>query len=252
MTRIRIHSDLHLEFCEWTPPLVEADVVVLAGDIHVGLGGLEWMRRHFPSTPVIYVPGNHEFYGARLNDVLGALRDAANRLGIHLLDSAEIVLHGTRFLGAPLWTDFALYGSDEERIEQSMADAKRFMHDYRVIRYGAQGKFRPEHGQRIHEEQVQWLERRLAEPFDGPTVVVTHHLPHRQSIHSKWEGDPLNPGFASDLSRLVRPPVRLWVHGHTHESFDYQVNGTRVICNPRGYVPMQPNTAFDPKLVVEV
>jgi len=83
-------------------------------------------------------------------------------------------------------------------------------------------------------------------------VVVTHHLPHRQSIHSKWEGDPLNPGFASDLSRLVRPPVRLWVHGHTHESFDYQVNGTRVICNPRGYVPMQPNTAFDPKLVVEV
>ena len=252
MTRIRIHSDLHLEFSEWTPPPADADVVVLAGDIHVGLAGLEWMRRHFPDTPVLYVPGNHEYYGARLQDVRGALRDAAPRFGIHLLDADEIVIDGTRFLGATLWTDFALYGADEDRVAQSMADAKRFMHDYRVIRYGAQGKFRPEHGLDIHCQQLQWLERRLAEPFDGATVVVTHHLPHRQSIHPKYEGDPLNPGFASDLRHLVRPPVRLWVHGHTHESLDYVVSGTRVVCNPRGYIPMQPNVAFDPLLVVEV
>src|SRR5215468_9653459 len=100
MTTIRIHSDLHLEFSDWSPPPVAADVVVLAGDIHVGVGGLEWMRRHFPDTPVIYVPGNHEFYGARVHDVRVALRDAAVRLGIHLLDGQELVVAGTRFLGA--------------------------------------------------------------------------------------------------------------------------------------------------------
>jgi predicted phosphodiesterase len=252
MVRIRVHSDLHLEFADWLPPPVPADVVVLAGDIHNGVAGLQWMRRHFPEMPVVYVPGNHEFYGARIHDVQTALRAAADRLGIHLLDSSEIVLHGTRFLGTTLWTDFALYGADPERVEQSMADAKRYMHDYRVIRYGAQGKFRPEHALRLHQEQVQWLERKLVAPFAGATVVVTHHLPHPRSVHPKFEHDPLNPGFASDLTHVVRRPVQLWVHGHTHESLDYVVNETRVLCNPRGYVPMQPNHAFDPVLVVEV
>jgi Icc-related predicted phosphoesterase len=81
---------------------------------------------------------------------------------------------------------------------------------------------------------------------------VTHHLPHRLSIHRKYEEDGLNPAFTSDLDRLVRPPVALWIHGHTHESFNYEVNGTQVVCNPRGYMPIEQNAAFDPHLVVEV
>ena len=81
-------------------------------------------------------------------------------------------------------------------------------------------------------------------------MVITHHLPHAMSVHAKYAGDPLNPAFASDLSALVRQPVQLWIHGHTHESMDYQIDGTRVVCNPRGYLPQQPNTAFDPGLVV--
>ena len=108
--KIRVLSDLHLEFHAWTPPPADADVVVLAGDIHVGVGGIEWAREQFPTTPVIYVVGNHEFYGGQLNEVLAALREAADRLGVYLLDSDELVLDGTRFLGATLWTDFALYG----------------------------------------------------------------------------------------------------------------------------------------------
>jgi Icc-related predicted phosphoesterase len=99
---------------------------------------------------------------------------------------------------------------------------------------------------------VKWLERKLTEAFDGPTVVVSHHLPHRQSIHPKYQGNPLNPCFASDLARLVRAPVALWIHGHTHESMDYVVNGTRVVCNPRGYVPMEPNPSFDSMRVVDL
>ena len=111
--------------------------------------------------------------------------------------------------------------------------------------------FRPEHARQLHLAQTAWLEGKLIEMFDGPTVVITHYLPHRHSIHPKYKGDRLNPAFASDLSRLVRPPVKLWIHGHTHESFNYVVNGTRLVCNPRGYLPMEPNPAFNPRFVVE-
>jgi predicted phosphodiesterase len=250
--KIRILSDLHLEFLDWTPPAADADVVILAGDIHTGVRGMEWARRRFPDTPVIYVPGNHEFYGGRMQDVLTALRNEAPRFRVHLLDGDEVVLGGARFLGATLWTDFALYGSAPPELGRAMADAKYSTNDFRVIRYGDQGLFRPEHARDIHLGQVKWLADKLAEPFDGQTIVVTHHLPHRQSIHPKYEGDPLNPCFASDLAALVRAPVTLWIHGHTHESIDYVVNGTRVVCNPRGYLPMEPNLSFDSIGVVEL
>jgi len=249
--KIRVLSDLHLEFFDWVPPHVESDVVVLAGDIHSGVLGVEWARRQFPSTPVIYVPGNHEFYGGRLQDMLPALRSEARRFGVHLLDGDELVLEGARFLGATLWTDFALYGSARATIDRALADANHFMNDFRMIRHGG-GLFRPEHARDIHLGQVNWLAETLAKPFDGLTVVATHYLPHRQSIHPKYEQDQLNPCFASDLDHLVRAPVGLWIHGHTHESCDYVVNGTRVVCNPRGYLPMEPNRAFDSTWVVEL
>lgn len=249
--KIRVLSDLHLEFRDWTPPVVEADVIVLAGDIHVGLHGLAWAREQFPTTPVIYVVGNHEFYGGQMSEVLVTLREAAARLGVYLLDTDEVVLGGTRFLGATLWTDFALYGAGP-RLLQAMNDARQEMTDFRLIRHSRAELFRPEHAREIHLAQVRWLDGKLTEIFDGPTVVVTHYLPHRRSIHPKYEGDRLNPAFASDLERLVKPPVTLWIHGHTHESFDYALNGAHIACNPRGYLPMEPNPAFDPRFVIEV
>ncbi|HEY3654613.1 MAG TPA: metallophosphoesterase [Steroidobacteraceae bacterium] len=248
--KIRVLSDLHLEFRDWTPPAADADVIVLAGDIHVGVRGLEWAREQFPITPVIYVAGNHEFYGGQLKKVSAALRETADGLGVHLLDADELVLGDTRFLGATLWTDFALYGTGQ-RLLQAMNDAKQGMNDFRLIRHGDTGFFRPEDAREIHLEQVKWLEGKLIEMFDGPTVVITHYLPHRRSIHPKYERDRLNPAFASDLARLVKLPATLWIHGHTHESFDYVASGTRVVCNPRGYLPMEPNPAFDPRCVVE-
>jgi len=249
--KIRVLSDLHLEFAGWTPPPAHADVVVLAGDIHVGVRGIEWARRQFPALPVIYVIGNHEFYGGQLQQMSAALRETAERLDVNVLDAAELLIEGTRFLGATLWTDFALYGVGP-RLQQSMDDARRAITYFRAIRYGSTELFSPELAREMHLSQVKWLEDKLMEEFDGPTVVVTHFLPHRRSIHPKYEGDQFNPAFASDLARLVGPPVSLWIHGHTHESLDYVVNGTRVVCNPRGYLPMEPNFAFDPRFVVEV
>ncbi|MDB6088136.1 MAG: metallophosphoesterase [Gammaproteobacteria bacterium] len=250
--KIRIFSDLHLEFCDWTPPPAEADFVVLAGDIHCGTRGLKWARRQFPDTPVIYVPGNHEFHGGSLPEVLTALRKEAQRSGVQLLDGDEFIHGGIRFLGATLWTDYALYGSAPMELSRAMADASNAMYDFLAIRATGEEPFRPELARDIHRRQVKWLTTKLSEPFDGPTVVITHHLPHRQSIHPKYERDPLNPSFVSDLDHLVRAPVAVWMHGHTHESRDYVVNGTRVVCNPRGYLPMEPNLSFDSAKIVEL
>jgi predicted phosphodiesterase len=250
--KIRVLSDLHLEFEGWCPPTAEADVVVLAGDIHCGTSGLLWARETFPHSPIVYVPGNHEYYGRCLRGLSDSLRETANSLEIALLNGDEVVIGGVRLLGATLWTDFALHGSQTPEIARAMADAKRGMNDFNIIKHPESGIFLPEQAREIHLAHVQWIEGRLLNPFDGPTVVVSHHLPHPLSIHARYRGSCLNPAFASDLSRLLRPPVALWIHGHTHESCDYVLNGVRVMCNPRGYLPREPNPDFDPLLVATV
>lgn len=250
--KIRVLSDLHLEFQDWNPPAAEADVIVLAGDIHSGTRGIEWARLRFPITPIVYVPGNHEFYGREMGDALSDLHKAGRRFGVDVLHGRGIVIGGVRFLGATLWTDFALNGDDARSIARAMSDAKHGMSDFNIIRYGADELFRPEHARAMHFEQVGWIRETVADDFSGPTILVSHHLPHPRSIHRKYWGSALNPSFASDLSELMGPPVAVWIHGHTHESCDYVAEGTRVVCNPRGYGPFELNAAFDPILTIEV
>jgi Icc-related predicted phosphoesterase len=250
--KIRVLSDLHLEFQDWNPPDAEADAVVLAGDIHSGARGVEWARRQFPVLPIFYVPGNHEFYGRDIQETLSELQKTGRRFRVDVLHGRGVVIDGVRFLGATLWTDFALHGADPQSVARAMSDAKRGMGDFSLIRHGAHGSFRPEHARAMHLEQVCWIRERLADEFAGPTILVTHHLPHPRSIHRKYWGSTLNPAFASDLSHLVRSPLAAWIHGHTHDSCDYVEQGTRVICNPRGYAPFELNAAFDPILTIEI
>ena len=249
--KIHVLSDLHLEFQDWSPPKSDADIIVLAGDIHVGVRGVDWARRTFPLSPVVYAPGNHEFYGAHMGDLTEELLAQGRRLGVDVLDGRSVVIGDVRFLGATLWTDFALDGADPRSSSRAMVVARSGMNDFHIIRHGNRA-FRPEDARAIHLERVQWLRTKLADDFAGTTIVVTHHLPLQQSIHPKYRASDLNPSFASDLDDLMGPPVSLWIHGHTHESFDYFVKGTRVVCNPRGYFPMELNPAFDPMFILDV
>lgn len=249
--KIHVLSDLHIEFFDFKPSGVAADVVVLAGDILTESYGLGWARDAFPNIPIIYVLGNHEFYDARYEHVLHAARREASRLGIHFLEREEIVIGGVRFLGTTLWTDFEIDVPHQDA-KYSMWYADRSMSDFSLIRY-KDGMLHASDTREFHREARAWLIERIATPFAGKTVVVTHHLPHKASIDRQFHQHPLNPAFASDLSALVRPPVDLWIHGHTHCSCDYSpVEGTRVVCNPRGYGPSDLNPKFDPRFVVEI
>ena len=112
--------------------------------------------------------------------------------------------------------------------------------------------FTPEDSVHLHRTSVASLVNELEKPFDGPTVVVTHHVPATPSIADRYRNDPLNPAFASRLEGVIEKyQPELWIHKHTHVPCDYEIFGTRVLCNPRGY-PSQPQEKFSPALIVEL
>ena len=115
--------------------------------------------------------------------------------------------------------------------------------------------FTPEASAALFKRHAGWLESKLAEPYAGPSVVITHHAPSRKSIHPRFANSLMNACFVSDAERLIDGSrTRLWIHGHTHDSFDYLVNGTRVLCNPRGYAKngVNENPSFDANLLATI
>lgn len=265
--KLHILSDLHLEFGGWDAPVTDADVIVLAGDIGSHTHGLDWAvaQPAFAGKPILYVAGNHEFYGAELLGLrkqihlkAADLQAAGHR--IHVLDNAAMEIDGVRFLGATLWTDYRLFG-DGEAWSYAMKQAKHGLTDHSVIFYVDRGEtldsyamrsrlFLPEHAYRLNRTARNWLTQQLALPFTGKTVVITHHLPSRQSVAERFDADILSAAFASSLDSLVEQ-ADLWIHGHTHDAFDYYLGKCRVVCNPKGY-PREIGTGFRPDLVVTV
>lgn len=247
--RLYILSDLHLEFEPFTPPAVEVDVVILAGDVSTGRNGLKWALTAFPERPVIYVLGNHEFYGQKLQKLILELREMARGTNVHVLENESWTVGEVTFLGATLWTDFALNGNPVV----SEVVAQTGMNDYRRIRTLPNYKrLRPADTRQLHAQSRKWLEDELFRLKGRKVVVVTHHAPSPESIPMAFEGDAFNPAFTSDMKRFITETgARLWVHGHLHSPSDYRVGGTRVLANPRGY-PTEPRSGFQPGLVVEV
>ena len=246
--KLHILNDLHIEFEDFEPPATDADVVVLAGDIGVGVDGLRWAEIKFPDRPVIYVPGNHEFYHHDIALIDELKAQAPDH--IHVLDNDQVIINGVRFLGSVLWTDFALFGEADKYV--AMQQARQRMPDFSIIRNNGR-RFTPEDAIRQHTTSRDWLATMLADPFSGKTVVVTHHAPSSQSVHPRYAHDLLTPAFASNLETLMDGGrTALWIHGHMHESYDYEIYGSRVICNPRGYAPQALNPAFRPDFVVEI
>ncbi len=252
-----IFSDLHTEFDEPTSPLEVpvADICICAGDICDGgpARTVRYLGEHVSrSMPVVFVPGNHEYYRASIVEGLREALDVASEHypNVHVLSRRAVTLGGYRFVGATLWSDFNLYGN----MSWALYSAQNELNDYRKIKLSKEPfrRFTSGHasGQNLQDKYFIW--HRLEERNAEPTVVVTHHAPSILSLAPEFVGAPLTPSFVSNLEPDIAKyqPVA-WVHGHLHNRSDYTIVNTRVICNPRGY-PDEPVPDFDPSLVIDL
>jgi predicted phosphodiesterase len=296
--KLQVASDLHLEFLARFPgerlvsPDPNADLLLLPGDIANGFSAIK-LFADWP-VPVLYVAGNHEYYGNSWEQTRDDLKRAAQGTQVIFLDNnvADFSsfepwraahaqgLSRLRFLGCTLWTDYCLNTrpkTEPNSVQdlnpsldevtgraKAMRDAELGLNDHNAIR-SQQGRFTAAQALADHEQSRSWLKRELAKPFEGKTVVITHHAPHPRSVHPRYLAPGmahLNPCFASDLSGLLTG-ADLWLHGHVHDSFDYTVGACRVVANPAGYTGNRwtahtgadlefENPLFDRGLVIDV
>lgn len=266
--KFRLFSDIHLEMERWKHarpigehfhiPYLPDDhetILLLPGDIayldkpYMLLPFLARLNERFKK--VLFVPGNHEFYDGSLSHSVEKARPAIQMTGTILLDNQTCVIDNVLFIGSTMWTDF---GNNH----MIMFDAKSQMSDYRLIRTGGDGykhKVTPNDILARHNECRAYLMEQLEEghkgDYDG-VVVMTHHAPSHLSVEMRYAGDSMNGCYYSDLTYMMDLGPTLWVHGHTHTPFDYEVHQTRVMCEPRGYEPLGEYSGIDAEKVVDM
>jgi Icc-related predicted phosphoesterase len=254
--KIQIKSDLHKEtrphqFRASNPkhkPIMspDADVLVLAGDItnYIQRFSLHYELMQLDGRPVIYVPGNHEYYMCDLaNNVVPEIRAMYEDTHVHVLDRDSVEIDGVEFIGATLWSDL--------RSPVDALAAKGFLNDFRMP------GLTTDWYNKQHQRSVEYLESTLKLLKHCPKrVVVTHHSPSYQSCPERYKGSGMNCCFHTDLGYMMHEDwsPQVWIHGHTHDPCEYQLGNTRVICNPKGY----PNEhhggddAFNDDLIIEI
>lgn len=285
--KIALVSDLHLEFAPIVLPPTEANVLLLAGDI-VPVAYLAERRTDAESRQiqkrtekfiaeslsqykeVYHIMGNHEYYHGEWGSVLDQFREYWDKRAppVTVLNNEAVQLgDGFMLWGGTLWTDFA-GGNPVHR-----GVAREGMNDYHLIHheedprpyrpYGPKDykltKLRPEDTQEEHENARDELKEAVELLKDAKWIVMTHHLPSWRSVPDRFAGSALNWAYASDLDPFIEthPQIHTWIHGHTHSNQDYKIEGTRILCNPRGYAnPNRPNSPenaeFNPSFTFEV
>ncbi len=254
--RAWIFSDLHLEVDEsFKLAVPSADVCLCAGDILDGgvIASILWLGENVaPHMPVIFVPGNHEYYRGALKEGLDSGYKLAEAYGdVFLLNGDSAVLDGYRFIGTTLWTDFNLHNDPR----MAMAIAKDELNDYRSIKLSKTPfrRFTPQDSRHLHNMAAVEIDNVYKSQPNRPTVIISHHAPSLMSVPRLFLTDGLTPSFASRFEdRILSYEPLLWVHGHIHSPCDYMIGKTRVVCNPLGYPGEASRKSFIPNLVIDL
>lgn len=273
---LQLLSDLHLEVRpRYRPaPAPNADLLVLAGDIgsyQQGSGLFEagdadfGLARFSPlpqfagwPTPVLFVPGNHEYDGLDFDLAHARLRATCERLGIVWLERETLRFGGVRFIGTTLWSDFDALADRSNAAPATLANNDKLRGKaFRAANHYLRTTGGTRDGEPLLAPQVRqlaldsqrWLRAALAEPFAGATVVVTHFAPSLLSADPRYGVTPGTAGFCNALDDLL-PLAELWLHGHLHCPSDYRARGCRVVANPMGYVEKGETERFDPQALI--
>ena len=260
--KLQIVSDLHLEFNDVTINNAGADILCLAGDVclakdlHKNTPKGEKFRQFFDHVAkefdtVLYVMGNHEHYSGRWNNTAAHIREALEPWdNITLMDDSWLNFGNTRIVGTSLWTNM------NKGDPLTMMHIKNSMNDYHVITIENNGiyhKLRPIDTFNAHARAVETI-KIAAETWDGNVVVLGHHAPSFQSVHERYKHDwMMNGGYVSDLDDYIlsQEKIKLWIHGHVHNSFDYMIGECRIVCNPHGY-HSENASGFNHSLIIDV
>lgn len=255
--KIHITSDWHTEyngikkFKNYVIPN-DTDFVVYAGDMGNYKEIIPLMIDKKYIGPIIFVTGNHEYYDSEIEFVDNYLENQATEHGLTFLQNSSCTIYSddvADVFGCTLWSDFEISGNKHE----SMNNSKFLMNDYKFIRKNGR-ILTPHDTLEIHQKSLKKLEKFLIsskKSKNKKTIVVTHHCPSPSSIAEQFKNSPVNGAFTSDLRHLmIKYEPDLWIHGHSHFSFDYYEGKTRVICNPHGYG--NENSKFNESLVVEI
>lgn len=251
---LRILSDIHLEFQPFFLPKLDTDnetILVLAGDIGVGTSGVDLLEEVYQRFPhIVYVLGNHCYYGHDIGQVRGAIRFKLSELGIEnvsVIDDAELIeIEGLKFACGTLWTSM----NNNDPLTHNIVG--NGLNDFVKIRNGNR-RFTTEDAMEIFNETV----LKFKEWIDSDTIVITHHMPSELCVSTQFkDSHHMNGGFRSNLHNLIlETNPKLWIHGHGHNSVHTTIGDTKIIANPRGYPHYNltnENNEFDPKLLIEL
>lgn len=243
---IAFASDIHFEFYRehpnWLPPLPSsADILILAGDIDIGDHAISTIRRiaqHLKNKHIIFVAGNHEFYGHDVDEQISKYREAfAAEKYIHFLENDKIELLGITFLGCTLWTGFDAF--EEYSYNESLVEAQRRIADFHYIKHTLgqkQYRFLASAAESKFLNSKEWLRNELSYCDPEVTVVVTHFPPHTSLQHGVIEKDVLANYFVAKCDDLINEyQPKYWIYGHNHWPVSKQVGKTKLLSNQLGY-----------------
>lgn len=264
--KIQLLSDLHNEFLRGSSPVLshgwsgsipqtESDLIILAGDIDTGTKGIEWAISESDRLckKIVYIPGNHEYYGHEYFDLAEKMSALCEGHDVYCLNPGVFIQDDLRIIGATLWTDYRVNVSFPQDL--SMFYIERSLSDHRRITFNTGQLFRrfvPADALALHLEELSWIVQELNKPFEGKTVIVTHHGPHPVCQHPAFPVNELSAAFHSDLSSVIETnEIHLWAYGHTHSNLDEVVSDTRIVANQAGY-PGENVNDFDASFIIEL
>ena len=212
--RIHILSDLHIEFGPFELPKVDADVLVIAGDVHTKLNGIKWIKEYAPKDiPIIYIMGNHEFYGEKHPRLIKKIKAEAEAEGtnVNVLENESIEIDGYHFFGSTLWTDMNFFGNPM----LGGLEAQQ-MNDYKRIRVSRSYKrLTPRDTSTLHTHALDAMSKFFEMVDSRRTTIITHHAPSELSLPKKRREELISAAYASHLDEFIRKhEPHLWIHGH--------------------------------------
>ena len=223
MPTAQVISDIHFEnhsddgetFFSTCFDSDNADLLILAGDIVEYWGIQKYLSifsKHYKD--VLYVLGNHEYYGSSFGDVFDIIKSNNIPSNVRVLYRDSCTIEGQKFIGCTLW-----FPNDTETMKH-----KHRLNDFRYIK---------DYEPRVFEENRQDIDY-IQQQTDEQSIVITHHLPTTKAIPQRFEGSPLTGFFVCDMLPYHVHP-KIWVFGHTHWHVDVtDEKGTRFLANPYG------------------